>query len=452
MTQRDQWGSRFGFIMATAGFAVGLGNIWRFPYVVGQNGGAAFLMVYLAFAILIGIPVLTAELSLGRKAQLSPIAGMAKVAGGGSPWMVLAWLGVVTTFLIIANYLVLLSWIAGYFAMIVLGSFPSGTTSEVQATFDAFVSDPVPVVVYAGILIGLSALLVSRGLTRGLERVAKVAMPTLLAMLMLLAVRSLTFSGAGAGLAWYLQPDFSKLTGAGVLTALGQAFYSIGVGVAAAFGLGSYLDPQNSDVPGNASIVVACDTAVAFVAGLVIFPALFAFGMAPDRGPTLLFVTMPSLFAQMPGGLLFGGAFLLLLLIAGLTSVIAGLEVMSAIAHDSLGWSRRRGVGTTATVWFLMSVPVVLSQGPWSHIQIFDRDLFGALDFVVGSYLVPVGGMILALYVATSWGWTAFRDETNVGSGYIQVTAMWRPFVQFIIPVAVALVLLGGLGILSGTS
>ena len=354
--------------------------------------------------------------------------------------------------MIIANYLVLLSWIAGYFGMVVLGSFPSGTTSEVQATFSAFISDPVPVVVYAGILMGLSALLVSGGLTRGLERVAKVAMPTLLVMLMLLAVRSLTFSGAGEGLAWYLQPDFSKLTGAGVLTALGQAFYSIGVGVASAFGLGSYLDPENSDVPGSATIVVACDTGVAFVAGLVIFPALFAFGMAPDSGPTLLFVTMPALFAQMPGGLLFGGAFLFLLLIAGLTTVMAVLEVMGAIAHDSLGWSRRRGVGIVAGMWFLMSVPVALSQGPWSHIQILGRDLFGALDFVVGSYLVPVGGMILALYVATSWGWTAFRDETNVGSGRIKVNATWRPMVQFIIPAAVALVLLGGLGILSGTS
>ena len=452
MTQREQWGSRFGFIMATAGFAVGLGNIWRFPYVAGQNGGAAFLMVYLAFAILIGIPLLTAEISLGRRAQLSPIAGMAKLVGGRSPWMVFAWLGVGTTFVIIANYLVLLSWIAGYFGMVVLGSFPSGTTSEVQATFGAFVSDPVPVVVYAGILMGLSGLLVSRGLTRGLERVAKVAMPTLLLMLMLLAVRSLTFLGAGEGLAWYLRPDFSKLTGAGVLTALGQAFFSIGVGVASAFGLGSYLDPEHSDVPGSAAIVVACDTAVAFVAGLVIFPALFAFGMAPDLGPTLLFVTMPALFEQMPGGLLFGGAFLFLLLTAGLTSVIAALEVMGSIARDSLGWSRPWGVGSVAAVWFLLSVPVVLSQGPWSHIQIFGRDLLGALDFVVGSYLAPVGGMILALYVATSWRWSAFRDQTNVGSGRIKVTATWKPLVQFIIPAAVALVLLGGLGMLSGTS
>lgn len=445
MTQREHWGSRFGFVMATAGFAVGLGNIWRFPYVAGENGGAAFLMVYLAFAVLIGIPLLTAEISLGRKSQLSPIAGMARIVGRRSPWMVFVWLGVVTTFLIIANYLVLLSWIAGYLGMVLTGSFPSGTTAEVEATFGAFTSSPIPVAAYAGFLMLISAFLVSQGLTGGLERVAKIAMPTLLAMLVSLAVRSMTFSGAGAGLVWFLQPDFARLTGAAVLTALGQAFYSIGVGMATAFGLGSYLNPTGSDVPGSAALVVACDTAVAFVAGLVIFPALFAFGIAPDSGPTLLFVTMPVLFEQMPGGLLFGGAFLFLLLLAGLTTVIAVLEVMGAIAHDSLGLSRRRGVGIVATLWLLMSIPVILSQGPWSHIQIFGRDLFGALDFVVGSFLVPIGGLILALYVASSWGWPAFRDETNLGSGPVKVNFTWRPFVQFIIPTAVALVLLGGL-------
>ncbi len=448
MTHRETWGSRFGFIMATAGFSVGLGNIWRFPYVVGENGGAAFLMVYVAFAILIGIPLMTAEISLGRKAQLSPIAGMAKIVGRLSPWMSFVWLGVLTTFLIMANYLVLLAWIAGYFGMIVTGTFPSGTTAEVHASFSAFTANPAPVAGFAAAVIGLCAFLVSRGLTGGLERVAKVAMPALLVMLLLLAVRSLTFPGASEGLVWFLQPDFSKLTGAALLTALGQAFYSIGIGIGVAFGLGSYLDPKKSDVPGNAAIVVACDTTVAFVAGLAIFPALFAFGMAPDSGTTLLFVTMPVLFEQMPGGLAFGGGFLLLLLVAGLTSVIAVLEVAVAVAHDSLGWGRRKAVALIASSWLLVALPSILSQGPWAHIQILGRDIFGFLDFIVGSYLVPIGGLILALYIATSWGWTRFRDETNVGSGTVKVGATWRPFVQFLIPAAVVLVLLAGLGVL----
>ena len=452
MPAREHWGSRFGFIMATAGFAVGLGNIWRFPYVVGENGGAAFLIVYLGFAILIGIPLLTAETSLGRKTQRSPVAGMAAVAGRRSPWLVFAWLGIGTTFIIVATYLVLLSWIAGYLWMVVRGTFPSGTQAEVQAAFGAFVARPLPIVTMAGLLMALSGVLVARGLTRGLERVAKVAMPALLLMLALLAARSLALPGAGAGLVWYLQPDFSKLDAAAVLAALGQAFFSIGVGIGSAFGLGSYLHPDQSDVPGSATVVVACDTAVAVLAGVVIFPALFAFDIAPDFGQTLLFVTMPALFAQMPGGLLFGGAFLALLLVAGLTSVIAGLEVMAAIAHDSLGWSRRRAVTVLASLWFMVSVPVTLSQGPWAHLRVGDMDLLQALDFLVGTYLLPMGGLILALYVATRWSWPAFRDETNVGSGPIKVTALWRPLIQFLIPAAVLLVFLAGMGLLPGSS
>ncbi len=320
--------------------------------------------------------------------------------------------------------------------MVVRGTFPSGTQAEVQAAFGAFVARPLPIVTMAGLLMALSGVLVARGLTRGLERVAKVAMPALLLMLALLAARSLALPGAGAGLVWYLQPDFSKLDAAAVLAALGQAFFSIGVGMGSAFGLGSYLHPDQSDVPGSATVVVACDTAVALLAGVVIFPALF--------------VTMPALFAQMPGGLLFGGAFLALLLVAGLTSAIAALEVMAAIAHDSLGWSRGRAVTVLASLWFMVSVPVSLSQGPWAHLRVGDMDLLQALDFLVGTYLVPVGGIILALFVATTWGWPAFRDETNVGSGPIKVTALWRPLVQFLIPAAVLLVFLGGLGLLPG--
>ena len=231
------------------------------------------------------------------------------------------------------------------------------------------------------------------------------------------------------------------------MTALGQAFFSIGIGVATAFGMGSYLDPARSDVPGNAAIVVACDTTVAVLAGLVIFPALFAFGISPDLGPTLLFVTMPALFQQMPGGLLFGGAFLLLLLVAGLTSVIAALQVMAAVARDSLGWSRGRAVSIVAGCWFLLSIPVAFSQGPWAHVRILWLDLFQALDLLVGVYLVPIGGLLLALYVATAWPWSSFRDETNRGSGRLRVTALWRPMLRFVIPAGLTLVFLGGIGL-----
>jgi NSS family neurotransmitter:Na+ symporter len=444
--KREHWGSRFGFIMATAGFSVGLGNIWRFPYQVGANGGAAFLIVYVAFAILIGIPLMTAEISLGRKSQLSPIAGMRKLTGRAwSPWNLIGWMGIVTLFLIASYYMMLLAWILGYFVMIAAGPMSVGSPAEIQASFDGFVARPLPVLGYDLLLVIAIGFVVARGLRDGVERMAKLAMPVFLVMLLILMARSLTFPGSGEGLAWYLRPDFSKLNGGVVLAALGQAFYSIGIGMAAAFGFGSYLDPDTGDVPGSAAMVVGFDTGVAVIMGLVIFPALFAFGIAPDSGQGLLFVTMPNLFAQMPAGQLFGAAFFFLLMIAGLTSVLALFEVFTTTLCDSLGLERRRAVGIVAVSWFLASVPVVLSQGPWSHITVFGRDIFGIVDHVTGTYMLAIGGLLIALYTALVWGWSHFRDDTNRGSRHVTVNGTWKPFVLFLIPVAVALVLLAGL-------
>ncbi len=446
---REQFGSRFGFIMATAGFAVGLGNIWRFPYVTGQNGGAAFLIVYAAFAILIGIPLMTAEISLGRKSQLSPIAGMMKLTGKArSPWNLIGWMGVLTALFIQAYYVMLIAWIMGYFVMIATGQLSGSSPEQIQAAYDGFVSRPLPVLGYNLLLMVVLTVLVGRGLLKGVERVAVFAMPLLLVILLLLMVRSLTFPGAAEGLAWYLKPDFSKLTGDAVVAALGQAFFSIGIGMAGAFGFGSYLDRHNSDVPGNAALVVGFDTAVAFIAGLVIFPALFAFGIAPDSGAGLLFVTMPNLFEQMPAGQFFGTAFFFLLILAGLTSAIALFEVLAATVSDSLHIERKKSVLITAIVIFVLSVPIILSQGPWSHIQISGRDIFGIVDHVTGNYMLAIGGLLISLYVAFVWGWSSFREETNAGSGRVNVNITWMPFVRFIIPAAVVAVLLIGLGIL----
>jgi NSS family neurotransmitter:Na+ symporter len=443
---REHWSGRFGFVMATAGFAVGLGNIWRFPYVAGENGGAAFLIVYLAFAILIGIPLMTSEISLGRKSQLSPIAGMRKLTGKvATPWNLIGWLGVTTALLMQSYYVMLVAWIVGYFVMIATGRFAGASPAQIQGIHDGFVSRPLPILGYNLALVTLMGIVLARGLRKGVERVAKIAMPMLFVLLLLLVLRSLTFPGAGEGLSWYLKPDFSKLTGTTLLAALGQAFYSIGIGMAAAFGFGSYLHAQRSDVPGSAVLVVAFDTGVAFIAGLVIFPALFAFGIPPDSGPGLLFVTMPNLFDQMPAGQLFGTAFFFLVTLAAVTSAIAVFEVLSATLSDSLHLGRTTSVVIALSAVFVLSVPIVLSQGPWSHIRVRGRDLFGIVDYVTGTYLLAIGGFLIALYVACVWGWASFRDETNVGSGPIKINPTWMPFVRFVIPVAVGLVLLSGL-------
>ncbi len=443
---REHWSGRLGFILATAGFSVGLGNVWRFPWLAGENGGGAFLLVYVAFAILIGIPLMTAEIALGRRAQLSPVAGMARLTGSGrSRWNVIGWLGILTAALVTSFYVMVIAWVAAYFAMIVGGGGLGETPEQTRAVFDAFVARPLPVFGYAALIIALMAFVVSRGVTRGIERYARFLMPLLVLILVALTVRALTLPGAAEGLRWYLTPDFSRLAPSSYLAALGQAFFSIGIGMAGAFGLGSYLDRTNSDVPGNAALVVGFDTAIAVIAGLVLFPALFAFGMDPDQGAGLLFVTMTALFEQMPGGTVFGAAFFFLMLIAGFTSQVALFEIFVASVVDSLGATRRRAVAICAAGTFLIGIPIVLSMGPWSGVHVLGLNFFDLVNTVTGDYMLPASGLLIALYVAVKWGWRSFRDEANRGAGRVRVTGLWKPLVLFAIPVAVAIVLLSAL-------
>ena len=449
---REQWSSRIGFILATAGFSIGLGNIWRFPYLAGENGGGAFLLVYVAFAIMIGIPLMTAEVSLGRKTQLTPIAGMVQLTGSRrSPWTLIGWFGIAAAILITAFYVMVIGWVAAYFVMLAGGGGGLGQTpDETRAVFDAYVATPGPNIGYSLLVLLLIAYVVSRGVTKGIERYAKFLMPLLVVLLVALTIRALTLPGAGAGLVWYLTPDFSALSGSSVLAALGQAFFSIGIGMAGAFCMGSYLNRRETDVPGNVALITAMDTGVAVVAGLLLFPALFAFGMDPDQGAGLLFVTMTSLFQQMPGGMVFGAAFFFLMLVAGFTSQVVVFECLVATVVDSLGLTRKRAVALCATGAFLIGVPVILSQGPWSHMRILGMSFFDFADTVSSDYLLGAGGLLISLWVVSKWGWSSFRDETNQGAGRVKVGAAWAPLVRFIIPVAVALVLLGGFGVGAG--
>jgi NSS family neurotransmitter:Na+ symporter len=445
---RETWTSRFGFIMVTAGFAVGLGNIWRFPYITGMNGGGAFLLLYLLIVLFVGVPLMTAEISLGRRSQLTPIAGMWKLTGSRwSPWNLLSWLGVLAAVMIQAYYVMIVAWIVGYFFMIVSGQFAGTSQEQVATTFSVFTTSPAPMFLYSFLIIAAMVAVVTRGLRDGLERLSQIAMPLLLGLMVLLAGWSLTFPGAGAGLAWFLTPDFSAISAGTVLAALGQAFYSIGIGMAAAFALGSFLDHDASDIPGNAAIVVAVDTLVAVLAGLVMFPALFAFGLAPDSGPNLLFLTMTNLFAQMPAGALFGGVFFFLLILAAMTSLIAMFEVMTATLIDATGLPRKVAISTVALGWAAMTTPVILAQGPWAGDWAFGVDLFTFLDYTSGQILLPAAGLMVALYTAFAWGFDAFREETNRGAGRLRVARAWKPLVAALIPLAVGLVVLMGWGL-----
>lgn len=445
---RESWGSRFGFIMATAGFAIGLGNIWRFPYLTGMNGGGAFLIVYLALALLIGIPLFTAEISLGRKAQLTPIAGMRKLTGrAGSPWNLVGWLGVTAAFLLITYYFVLIGWVLIYVLRTALGSFRDMPPEQIASAFDEIVANPALTIPALAFAIVFTGLVVTRGLQRGVERANTVLMPTLFVTLVVLAIGSLTLPGAMEGLRWYLAPDFNKITTASVQAALGQVFFSIGVGMAGGWVYGSYLNPASSDVPGGAATVVGFDTFAAFTAGLVMFPAVFAFGLAPDSGPGLLFVTMSNVFARAPFGALVGGVFFFLIFIAAITSAIGLVEALASSAMDSLRLSRTQAVWGLLAVLFVLGIPIALSQGPWAHITVFGRNFFDLFDFVSGNVLLPLSGLMIALYVGWAWGFERFQAETNVGARTIRVAGYWKPLVTFLIPTAIVVVLLRSIGL-----
>ena len=445
---RESWGSQLGFILAAIGFSVGLGNIWRFPYLTGENGGGAFLLIYVALAVLIGVPLFTAEVGLGRLAQTTPLAGMRAIAGDRSPWRVIGWLGIGAAFLILAYYQIIMGWIAAHLVQALGPGFAETDPAVIATAFDGFTGRPLEVLSYTGAVMVLAGLIVARGLRQGVERAARLLIPVLFLSLIALAIVSMRFPGASAGVVWYLKPDFSAVTGATMLAALGQVFYSIGVGMGAGFVYGSYLHPERSDVPGAAARIVAADTIAAVLAGLVMFPALFAFGLDPDSGPGLLFVTMAALFARLPGGDALGGAFFFLVFIAGLTSGLALLEALTSTTMESFGWGRRRALWTTLGTVFLAGIPIALGFGPWAGVELFGRGLFGLADYVSGNLFLTLGGLALSLYVATAWGFDRFRETVNVGAGSIRVTRSWGIIMRFVAPIAVALVVLAGLGLL----
>jgi NSS family neurotransmitter:Na+ symporter len=445
---RENWGSRFGFIMATAGMSIGLGNIWRFSYLAGENGGGAWVLIYLVCAILIGIPLFTAEIAMGRKAQLTPIPAMQMLSRGKrGPWTLIGITGVAASALICCYYLMLIGWIIGYFVMVASGHFVGMSTEQVSAAFPAFIAQPGLVFGYTVLAAVAAAAVVARGVQKGIELAAKIMMPALFILLLILLVRSLTFPGATAGLSWFLWPDFSKLTAASVLAAVGQCFFSIGIGMAAGLAFGSYLRPEKTDVPGNAATVVVFDTMVAILAGAVIFPSLFAFGLEPNSGPGLIFATMPNLFERMPAGHFFGALFFLLVFFAGITSAIALLEVVSGSIAAWTGWSRGRAAWTTAVAMIVLQIPIILSQGPWADVRVGGRDLFGLVDFVSGDILLPVSGILIALFAGWAWGFPTFREEANRGATWLRVPNAWGPFVRIVIPLTVAIILFRGLGL-----
>ncbi len=437
---REQWGSRLGFIMAAAGSAVGLGNIWRFPYITGVNGGAAFVLVYFAIVFTIGISVMLAEFVIGRNAGLNAVGAFQKIKGGA--WPVVGWMGVIAGFMILSFYGVIAGWTIAYMIQSVSGLMTLAAAGKAGDAFGAFVTNPVQVIAYQVVFMAITIWIVYKGVGEGIEKYCKIMMPALFVILLILIVRSVTLPGASKGLEFYLRPDFSKLTGASIFAALGQGFFSLSLGMGCMITYGSYLNKKEI-LPSAAVTVTFLDTMVAFLAGFAIFPAVFAFGIEPGAGHGLTFVTLPNVFAKMPGGMIFSFLFFLLLFFAALTSSVSLLEVCVAYFKDQMGWSRTKASWLLGGVITALGVPSAISLG--GNLKIAGKDFLDVMDWGSSNFLLPLGGIFISLFVGWVWLDGAKAEATNEGKHPFSWMTAWIWICRVVAPVAIAWIFVKGL-------
>jgi len=406
--ERGEWGSRLGFILAAAGSAIGLGNIWRFPYVAGENGGGAFLVLYLVCVLFIGVPVMVAELTIGRFSRRNPV-GAFEVIRPGSPWKIVGYLGVFTGICILSYYTVMAGYTLGYIVKTLIGD---------RMPFESFTANPILSLSLFAVFSILTVLVVQGGVKNGIERWAKILMPVLLFLLVVLIIRSVTLEGSSRGLSFYLKPDFSKVTGKTILAALGQAFFSLSLGMGAMITYGSYLSKKDNIVT-SSGYVALFDTLIAIMAGLLIFPALFSMNMSPSEGPGLVFKVLPVIFNTIPGGHLVGASFFLLLSIAALTSTISLLEVVTAYLVDEKHFLRRRAVWIVALVCFCLGVPSALSQGivpRLGRLPLVNMSFLGFMDWWFGNIMLAIGAVLISIFFG--WVWKTRRAAAEILEGY----------------------------------
>lgn len=438
--EREQWASKLGFVLAAAGSAVGLGNIWRFPYITGQNGGAAFVILYILLVFVIGFSVMMAEIAIGRKAELNAVGSFRKVRGG--PWVLVGWMGIAAGFIILSYYGVIGGWTFKYIFASFTGLMEAGAAGEAGNFFGGFVSNTVQVVGLQLLFMLVVIWVVYKGIGEGIEKYCKILMPALFVLLLVLIVRSVTLPGSGEGLSFYMKPDFSKLSGDVFLAALGQAFFSLSLGMGCMITYGSYLN-KDSYIPGAAAQVCFLDTMVAILAGFVIFPAVFAFGLEPGAGAGLTFVTLPSVFSQMPGGTFWSALFFLLLFVAALTSAISLLEVVCAYFIDELKWSRHKATVVMGLVIFAIGIPSAYSLT--GNLKVAGKDFLDAADFLASNVLLPLGGLFISLFVGWFWTDEAKKEVTNQGETPFGLTGLWIWVCRIVAPVAIAIIFFRGL-------
>lgn len=449
--KRESFGSRLGFLLVSAGCAIGIGNVWRFPYVTGQDGGGFFVLFYLICLLVMGVPVLTMELAVGRASRRSAVLSYKTLESPGHKWHVHGWLCMLGCYLLMMYYTTVTGWMASYFGKFLTGVFTAGMdTDSVSGVFGSMLAAPGEMAVWTELVVLVGFLVCSFGLQKGLERISKIMMLALLALILVLAVHSLTLPGAAEGMKFYLLPSAESIRENGLGTiitdAMNQAFFTLSLGIAAMEIFGSYMSDEHT-LTGEAVRICALDTFVALMAGTIIFPACFSFGVAPDQGPSLIFVTLPQVFVNMAGGRFWGTLFFLFMIFASFSTVLAVFENILAICMDTFGWSRKKAVLVNFFVLALASLPCVFGYNIWSDLHIIGtRDVLDSEDFLVSNILLPGGSLVYLLFCVSKWGWgfDKYIAEVNKGTG-IRMSPKLKPYFKYVLPVLILIILLNGL-------
>ena len=451
MEQREQLGSRLGFILLSAGCAIGIGNVWKFPYMVGQYGGGAFVLIYLFFLVILGIPVMTMEFAMGRAGQRSPARLYQQLEPKGSKWHLHGYVAMAGNYILMMFYTSVAGWMLDYFVRTAGGQFVGADTDGVAAQFSQMLGDPLRMTLFMGIIVVLGFLVCSFSLQKGLERITKWMMVALLVIMVVLAINSVCTAGGSQGLRFYLVPDLARMKKVGignvVAGAMNQAFFTLSLGIGAMAIFGSYIGKERA-LMGESARVAALDTLVALCSGLIIFPACFAYGVQPDSGPSLIFITLPNIFNHMPLGRVWGSLFFVFMSFAAFSTVLGVFENIVSCTMDLSGWSRKKACLFTGILMLLLSMPCVLGFNVLSKFQPLGpgTGVLDLEDFVVSNLLLPLGSLIFIFFCTSryGWGWKDFTKEANTGKG-LKVQRWMRGYMCYVLPVLVAVILVLGL-------
>ncbi len=448
--QREKFGSRLGFILISAGCAIGLGNVWRFPYITGKYGGAAFVLIYLVFLVLLGLPIMVMEFAVGRASQASVAMSFDRLEPLGTKWHWYKWFGMAGNYLLMMFYTTIGGWILLYVFKMAGGEFEGKNADEIAGVFGNLMEQPGLMTICMILVVAVCFGIVCMGLQKGVEKITKKMMILLLALMVILAIRSATLPGAGEGIRFYLLPDFKKAAESGlkevIFAAMGQSFFTLSLGIGAIAIFGSYIDKKRR-LTGEAVCVTVLDTCVALIAGMIIFPACFAFGVQPDSGPSLIFITLPNIFNSMSGGRIWGTLFFLCMLFAAASTVIAVFENIIAFAMDLTNCSRAKAVVINLIAIVILSLPCILGFNVLSGFQPLGAgsNVLDLEDFIVSNNLLPLGSLVYLLFCTSryGWGWKKFCEEANAGEG-IKFPKWTRIYVSYILPLIVLFIFVQG--------